>query len=90
MVLERWAIAGPLAVSDRIKATALAVGKRLGIDEVHGEPAGKLKMVERMQSEGRVVAMAGDIAKWRPDCRTWYRAKGCRLRLQLDVYGTLP
>ena len=44
MVLERWAIAGPLAVSDRIKATALAVGKRLGIDEVHGEvkPAGKL------------------------------------------------
>jgi Cu+-exporting ATPase len=42
--------------------TASAVGKRLGIDEVHGEvkPADKLKLVERLQSEGRVVAMAGD------------------------------
>ncbi len=42
--------------------TAQAVGKRLGIDEVHGEvkPADKLKLVEKLQSEGRVVAMAGD------------------------------
>ena len=42
--------------------TARAVGQRLGIDEVHGEvkPADKLKLVERLQSEGRVVAMAGD------------------------------
>jgi Cu+-exporting ATPase len=42
--------------------TARAVGKRLGIDEVHGEvkPADKLRLVERLQSEGRVVAMAGD------------------------------
>jgi len=42
--------------------TALAVGKRLGIDEVHGEvkPADKLKLVEKLQAEGRVVAMAGD------------------------------
>ncbi len=42
--------------------TALAVGQRLGIDEVHGEvkPADKLKLVEKLQSEGRVVAMAGD------------------------------
>jgi Cu+-exporting ATPase len=42
--------------------TARAVGKRLGIDEVLGEvkPADKLKLVERLQSEGRVVAMAGD------------------------------
>ncbi len=42
--------------------TARAVGARLGIDEVHGEvkPADKLKMVERLQAEGRVVAMAGD------------------------------
>jgi Cu+-exporting ATPase len=42
--------------------TALAVGKRLGIDEVHGEvkPADKLALVERLQQEGRVVAMAGD------------------------------
>jgi Cu+-exporting ATPase len=42
--------------------TARAVGKRLEIDEVHGEvkPADKLKLVERLQSEGRAVAMAGD------------------------------
>ncbi len=42
--------------------TARAVGKRLGIDEVLGEvkPADKLALVERLQSEGRVVAMAGD------------------------------
>lgn len=43
-------------------ATARAVGQRLGIDEVHGEvrPADKLKLVESLQAEGRVVAMAGD------------------------------
>ena len=42
--------------------TARAVGERLGIDEVHGEikPADKLALVERLQKEGRVVAMAGD------------------------------
>jgi len=42
--------------------TAQAVGKRLGIDEVHGEvkPADKLALVEKLQAEGRVVAMAGD------------------------------
>ena len=42
--------------------TARAVGKRLGIAEVHGEvkPADKLKLVEQLQAEGRTVAMAGD------------------------------
>ncbi len=42
--------------------TAQAVGKRLGIEEVHGEvkPADKLELVERLQKEGRIVAMAGD------------------------------
>uniref|UniRef100_UPI0035B099C7 heavy metal translocating P-type ATPase n=1 Tax=Hydrogenophaga pseudoflava TaxID=47421 RepID=UPI0035B099C7 len=42
--------------------TARAVAVRLGIDEVHGEvkPADKLQLVERLQKEGRVVAMAGD------------------------------
>ncbi|MBW0171040.1 MAG: cadmium-translocating P-type ATPase [Hydrogenophaga sp.] len=42
--------------------TARSVGQRLGIDEVHGEvkPADKLKLVEKLQVEGRVVAMAGD------------------------------
>ena len=44
------------------RTTAQAVGARLGIDEVHGEitPADKLRLVERLQQEGRVVAMAGD------------------------------
>ena len=42
--------------------TAKAVAARLGIDEVHGEvkPADKLRLVEKLQKEGRVVAMAGD------------------------------
>ncbi len=42
--------------------TAKAVGARLGIDEVHGDvkPADKLALVERLQAEGRIVAMAGD------------------------------
>ncbi len=42
--------------------TARAVGQRLGINEVHGEvkPADKLQLVEKLQAEGRVVAMAGD------------------------------
>ncbi len=42
--------------------TAKAVAARLGIDEVHGEvkPADKLILVERLQKEGRIVAMAGD------------------------------
>jgi Cu+-exporting ATPase len=42
--------------------TAKAVGAKLGIDEVHGEvkPADKLALVEQLQKEGHVVAMAGD------------------------------
>ena len=44
------------------EATARSVATELGIDEVHGEvkPADKLQLVERLQREGRVVAMAGD------------------------------
>ncbi len=44
------------------RTTAQIVGQRLGIDEVHGEvkPADKLALVEKLQREGRVVAMAGD------------------------------
>jgi len=42
--------------------TARAVGQRLGIDEVHGEvkPADKLALIEKLQAQGRIVAMAGD------------------------------
>ncbi|MBC7705655.1 MAG: heavy metal translocating P-type ATPase [Rhodoferax sp.] len=42
--------------------TAKAVAARLGIDEVFGEvkPADKLALVDKLQREGRIVAMAGD------------------------------
>ena len=42
--------------------TARAVADQLGISEFHGEvtPADKLLLVERLQREGRIVAMAGD------------------------------
>lgn len=42
--------------------TAKAVSAKLGIDEVHGEvkPADKLALVEQLQKEGHIVAMAGD------------------------------
>jgi Cu+-exporting ATPase len=44
------------------RTTALAVAKKLGIDEVEAEvlPAGKRDVIERLQKQGRVVAMAGD------------------------------
>jgi len=50
-----------LATGDGL-TTAQAVAQRLGIEEVHGEvkPADKLQLVERLQKEGRIVAMAGD------------------------------
>ncbi len=50
-----------MASGDSI-ATARAVAGPLGIDEVHGEvkPADKLALVAKLQSEGHVVAMAGD------------------------------
>ncbi|MBS1939630.1 MAG: heavy metal translocating P-type ATPase, partial [Bacteroidetes bacterium] len=43
-------------------ATAEAVGRTLGVDEVHGgvNPAGKVALIERLKTEGRHVAMAGD------------------------------
>jgi Cu+-exporting ATPase len=42
--------------------TAHAVARRLGIDRVEADvaPADKVRVVERLRSEGRAVAMAGD------------------------------
>jgi Cu+-exporting ATPase len=44
------------------RATALAVAKRLGIEEVFAEvlPDQKAEIVKRLQKQGRMVAMAGD------------------------------
>lgn len=44
------------------QTTATAVARRLGIDEVEADvlPDRKSEVVERLRSEGRVVAMAGD------------------------------
>jgi P-type Cu+ transporter len=44
------------------RATAMAVARKLGIDEVVAEvlPAEKAEAIKRFQREGRVVAMAGD------------------------------
>jgi Cu+-exporting ATPase len=44
------------------RTTALAVARRLGIDEVEAEvlPQDKAAVVERLRREGRKVAMAGD------------------------------
>jgi Cu+-exporting ATPase len=65
----RAAIAGMHELGIRIvmltgdaKATAEAVAKELGIDEVVAGvlPAGKAETVTRLKSEGRIVAMAGD------------------------------
>jgi Cu+-exporting ATPase len=43
-------------------ATAKSGAAKLGIDEVYGEvrPADKLALVDKLQREGRFVAMAGD------------------------------
>lgn len=44
------------------KITAAAVGKKLGIDEIKAEilPEDKNRIVTELQSEGHIVAMAGD------------------------------
>jgi Cu+-exporting ATPase len=44
------------------RVTAVAVAGQLGIDEVHGDvlPADKRAVVEALQRDGRLVAMAGD------------------------------
>jgi Cu+-exporting ATPase len=61
VVLKGAGLRVVMATGDGL-TTARAVAGRLGIDEVHGEvkPADKLRLVESLQNEGRVVAMAGD------------------------------
>lgn len=50
-----------MATGDGV-STAKAVAAQLGIDEIHGEvtPGEKLDLVNKLQAEGRIVAMAGD------------------------------
>ncbi len=44
------------------RTTALAVASELGIEQVEADvlPEGKIRVVRRLQDEGRIVAMAGD------------------------------
>jgi len=44
------------------RTTAEAVARRLGIDQVEAEvlPKQKVELIKRLQSDGRIVAMAGD------------------------------
>lgn len=60
-LLRQTGVTVIMATGDGV-TTARSVATRLGIDEVYGEvkPVDKLRLVERCQSEGRIVAMAGD------------------------------
>ncbi|HCY62671.1 MAG TPA: copper-transporting ATPase [Oxalobacteraceae bacterium] len=60
-LLKQTGLMVVMATGDGL-TTAKSVASRLGIAEVYGEvkPQDKLKLVERYQSEGRIVAMAGD------------------------------
>ena len=59
--LHRRGIRLLMATGDN-ESTAKAVGKELGIDEIHAglSPEDKIELVKRLKSEGHVVAMAGD------------------------------
>jgi Cu+-exporting ATPase len=60
-LLRRDGLTIVMATGDGV-TTARSVGRRLGIGEVHGEvkPQDKLLLVEKMQGEGKKVAMVGD------------------------------
>ena len=59
--LRRMGVRIVMATGDGM-LTAKSVGARLGIEEVHGEvkPADKLALVDKLQQQGHIVAMAGD------------------------------
>ena len=59
--LKEFGIRVIMATGDGL-TTAQSVAAQLSIDEVHGEvkPADKLALVDKLQREGRIVAMAGD------------------------------
>jgi Cu+-exporting ATPase len=59
--LKALGIRTVMATGDGL-TTARTVGRKLSIEEVHGEvkPADKLELVAKLQREGRIVAMAGD------------------------------
>ncbi|MEZ5411129.1 MAG: heavy metal translocating P-type ATPase [Acidimicrobiales bacterium] len=52
----------PVLITGDNEAAARAVAAEVGISEVHAGvlPAGKVDVIRRLQSEGRVVAMVGD------------------------------
>ncbi len=60
-ILHREGVRIVMATGDSSK-TAEAVGKQLGLDTVYANvtPAGKRDLAKRLQSEGHLVAMAGD------------------------------
>jgi len=60
-LLRHTGLTVTMATGDGV-TTAKSVAARLGITEVYGEvkPQDKLTLVERYQSQGRIVAMAGD------------------------------
>ncbi|HEX7359082.1 MAG TPA: heavy metal translocating P-type ATPase [Bryobacteraceae bacterium] len=60
-LLHREGVRVVMATGDS-RATALAVAKQLGIDQVEAEilPQQKEQLVRQLQAEGRTVAMAGD------------------------------
>jgi Cu+-exporting ATPase len=60
-LLKQAGIRVVMATGDGL-ATAWAVARKLGIEEVHGEvkPQDKLDLVAKLQGQGAVVAMAGD------------------------------
>jgi Cu+-exporting ATPase len=61
IILRSFNIRVIMATGDS-QTTANVVANKLGISEVYGEinPADKLVLVEKLQGEGRIVAMAGD------------------------------